>query len=66
MTDEKYDVIGDNSCPEISHAKLNFARLTFRLFRNGFYCDSRAHNPWSVKVAPSLILEHLAVTNFPL
>ena len=22
MIDEKYDVIGDNSCPEISHAKL--------------------------------------------
>ena len=65
MTDEKYDVIGDNSCPEISRTP-NFARLTFRLFRNGFYCDSRAHNLWSVKVAPSLLLEHLAVTNFPL
>ena len=22
MTDENYDVISDNSCPEISHAKL--------------------------------------------
>ena len=22
MTDQKYNVIGDNSCPEISHAKL--------------------------------------------
>ena len=64
MIDEKYDVIGATHVQK--SGTPNFARLTFRLFRNGFYCDSRAHNSWSVKVAPSLILEHLAVKNFPL
>ena len=38
----------------------NFARLTFRLFRNGFnrwfYCNSRAHNDRKVRVVKYIVV----------